>query len=755
MIKGKYIGLCAVALISAAALAGCGGKELSERESAGGEGHLTEEGLKEGSPTEESPVEDIASSYPKIAKLPADKWIHLVMYSEGCYCIYDGSHYGFMTEEGEEITPYIYEQAAPFSEGLACVYLDGKYGFIGKGGETELPFIYDQASSFTEGLAYFRIGEDYGFIDHEGNVVLQPDCDSISTFQEDRAYFSIDGLYGYLDKTGRIIVEPIYEDAGRFWDGLAIVMRSGSYGVIGMEGEEVLPPEYDYIGMEDGFIIAEKDGLKYCFDREGRQCLEEGWDWIWVREGVFLVERNGKEGLIDSDGKVLFEPEYDSLIPIPEKELVIVNNDGLYGVTDYAEKEKVPFVYSGISYDNSGAGGLKVTYEEPYEKGQETWYHVCHGYLSFTEEDSFEEIPPVYDYISFFKGDRAIVKTQGKYGIIRRDGSLEYPVEYDSIRLYENGSLALWAGDTAELIDSDGNIIHSGEYDDITLFGRGYSVEKDRKYGFLNEQGEQVIPAVYDYFTSYEICGADNVFSMTDFGQGGSEVLIKTDEREGNALSEVFRQNYITPRRKEYMEFLQNGIMSEGQKYTLSALNELEMATRRFSKLYRMSEEGELVLYYYEEPYEGTVFPMSASGFFMFKNGKMEQLAAGYECGGSMRGDRICFWYDKAESRIKLGVRGSRGGFLGFSYGGTVYELQNEGAEATASWICIDQTSENYDQEELLENAELFYDNDNSPYTRETILDSGAVTEYKVNGERTTIERYEKIIGRYRCMYAL
>ncbi|MDE6641188.1 MAG: hypothetical protein K2K63_11740, partial [Acetatifactor sp.] len=131
MLKGKYIGLCAMALISAAVLAGCGGKELSERESAGGEGRPTEESLKEGCLTEESleegsteegpkggnsieensekerQVEDIASSYPKIAKLPADKWIDLVMYSEGCYCIYDGSHYGFMTEEGEEITPYI------------------------------------------------------------------------------------------------------------------------------------------------------------------------------------------------------------------------------------------------------------------------------------------------------------------------------------------------------------------------------------------------------------------------------------------------------------------------------------------------------------------------------------------------------------------------------------------------------------------------------------------------------------------------
>lgn len=766
MSKGKYIGLCAVALISAAVLAGCGGKELSAEESAGGEGRSTEGSLKEGSPTEESPkgespteqspekekqVGDIASSYPKIAKLPADKRINLVMYSEGCYCIYDGSYYGFMTEEGEEITPYIYEQAAPFSEGLACVFLDGKYGFIGKNGETELPFIYDQASSFTEGLAYFRIGDDYGFMDHEGNVVLRPDCDSVSSFQEGRAYFSIDGLYGYLDKTGRIIVEPIYEDAGYFRDGLAMVMRNGCYGVMGIEGEEVLSPEYDDIDIEDGFIIAEKDGLKYCFDREGRQCLKEGWDSIGVCEGVFRVWRNEKIGLIDSDGKVLLEPNYDSLVPIPEKELVIAENDGLYGVIDYAGKEKVPCVYSSISYDASGTGGLHVMCEETYKEEKVTYCSRSYGFLSFTEEGSFEEIAPVYDYMSSFVGDRAVVETQGKYGIIRRDGSLEYPIEYDSIKLYKNGSLALWTGDTAELIDSEGNVFHSGEYDYITLSGRGYSVEKDGQYGFLNEQGEQIIPMIYDRY--YYVYDTVNIFGMRSYDHSVNDLLVKEDEEEETGLPRMFLQNHITPRVKEYMDFLQNSVLNEENDYYF-CLSELGQASRKFSKLYRV--DGELVLYFYECPYVQTnVGPLSNSGFFVFRDGKMEQLAAGYECGGTALGDYICFWYDKAESRIKLGVYGCGGGFIGFSHGGTVYELQSEGAEVAASWICIDQAGENYDREELLENAELFYDNDNSPYTGETILDSGAVTEYKVNGERTTIEYYEEICDRYRYMGAL
>ncbi len=742
MLKGTYIGLCAAVLVSAAVLAGCGGKELPAGKPADGEGSSTEE------------KGDIAAAYPKVVKLPEDKRIELVMYAEGCYCIFDGSHYGFMTEEGEELTPYVYEQADPFSEGLACVYLDGKYGFIGKDGETKLPFIYDQASSFTEGLAYFRMGEDYGFIDHEGNVVLRPECDSVSSFQEGRAYFSIDGLYGYLDKTGKVVVEPVYEDAGYFWDGLAMVMKNGCYGMIGIEGEEILSTEYDSVSAEDGVIIAEKDGLEYCFDREGRQCLKEGWDSIRVREGLFLVRRNGRAGLLDRGGKVLLEPEYDDLFPIPGKDLVIIKSDGLYGVADYAGKEKVPFAYSWISYDDSGGGGLKLTCEEAYEEEQETRYHRSYGFLSFTEGDSFEEIPPIYDYLSPFKGDRAVIGLQGKYGIVRRDGSLEYPIEYDLASLYENGSMALWTGDMAELMDSDGNVIHSGKYIYITLCGKCYEVQEGRKYGFLNEHGEQVVPAVYDYAASYMICGADNVFSMKSYDEGINNLLVKTDEREGTGLPEIFLQNHITPRAEEYMEFLQNGVWGEGQDYTLN-LSGLDQPSRNFSKLYRMGGERELVLYFYAEPYEEAGFPLSSSGFFIFRDGKMEQLAAGYECGGSSRGDHICFWYDRIESRMKLGMYEAVGGFGGFAYGGTVYGLQGEGTEGSASWRSISQTGRNYDPEELLENAELFYDDFDSPYTRESISEAESVTEYEVDGERTTIERFEETCYRYRYMDAL
>lgn len=744
MLKGKFIRLCAVAL--AAVLAGCGGKELQVRWTEGRGDKSGRGGAAEGSP-EGSGDEAFSSTYPKIAKVSAS-WIHQVFYAEGCYCIFDGHHYGFFTEEGEEITPFLYEWAAPFSEGLACACLDGKYGFIGKEGEVKIPFLYDQASSFSGGLAYFRKGEDYGFLDHEGRVVLRPDCDSVSSFQEGLAYFSVDGLYGYLDDTGKVVVEPVYEDAGSFRDGLAMVMRNGLYGLIGTDGKEILPTLYDAVEIEEDFLLAEREGLQYCFDRDGKVLLEPGrWDFVSVREGMLVAGRDGLHGLIDRDGKVLLELECESLWPIPERELVIVGKDGTYGVTDYFGREKVPFAYSGISYDDDGRGGLRVTRVEAWQEGQETGEREREGYLGFTEGDSFVEIPAVYDAMSWFTEDRAVVKRDGKYGIIRRDGSLEYPLEYDSIRLFENGAAALWTDHTAELVDRNGNVICTGTFDTVALCGKCYEIKQGGKYGLLDEQGKRVVPAFYDDSSGYGVYGAGDVRSMVRYGQD-SYLLVKTGEGTGSGTSKVPLENHVTPRRKEYADFLQRAERED----SLNA-SEFRETFRNFGKLYRMGEE--VILYHCMEPYEQMLFPMSASGFYVFRNGKWEELAAGEECGGSMRGDYVCFWYDRAESRLKLGVAGNWGGFGGYSSTGAVHEVQREGTKVTADWMLVRQISANYEQEELLRDAALFFDDQGKPYTGETILEAEYVTEYQVDGKRVSPERFAEVQERYRYRDAL
>ena len=458
---------------------------------------------------------------------PEGEKIEWAVYSEGVYCYRnvrnyasdEGGLYGYLSEDGREITPCIYSEASPFSEGLGCALLDGKYGYIGKDGETVLPFIYDQASPFREGVAYFSIGEQYGLIDREGNVILElTDCDSISSFREELAYFSVDGLYGYMDQSGKTVIESVYEDAGYFYGGLAVVMRGGFLGVIGKDGRKILPLEYEDVTLEEACITARKEGMFYFFDRDGREVSSGSWDEVSKGgdgKDVFYLYQNGKEGLADRTGRIIWEPIYERFTVIPGKELVIMQDEnGKYGVLDYDGQIRVPFLYSdiycvgnqGARYVPGAADGLYVTDAATGKK----------GYLSM--EDFSVKIPAIYDSLSDFTEDRAVARLDGKEGIVRYDGTVEMPLEYDAISLFSDGSMAVKEKDTWELTDKNGDPLFAIVCDTVSEWGDGYRVSAEDNYSFYDRQGSEIVAHNDGCRLNYE--GA--VFeAVKDFENGG------------------------------------------------------------------------------------------------------------------------------------------------------------------------------------------------------------------------------------------
>ncbi|MCM1188643.1 MAG: WG repeat-containing protein [bacterium] len=768
MSKKKNITLCAAMLFCMAVLTGCGGenppeqqKELqaeeenpasgqdaaqtggeeiaAEQETAQTDGEevaadqrdpavrekrLTEfwQRWKEKKAGISRPPEQDPLPYPKIAVIPMDLRECTVAFSEGCYCIYDGSCYGFITAEGEEISPFLFEEAYPFSEGLACVRSHGKYGFIGMDGETVLPFVYDEAAPFTDGLAYFRIGEEYGFMDHEGNVILQPDCDSVSSFWEGRAYFTVDGLYGYMDTEGKIIAEPVYEDAGHFQDGLAKVIRNGMYGMIGRDGEEILPPEYDAITVrKDGYIIVQKDGLEYCFDETGRQCMEEGWDWIYIRNGLFTVTGEEGKGLIDSEGRVLFEPKYEYLDPVPGKELVIMELDGFYGVVDYEGRTRIPFAYDDIFCES---GGFTVKVDGKY------------GYLAFSREDEWDTEPELYTYVSFFEGDRAYVRTDEKYGVIDKDGNLEIPARYGRIRLLENGSLTIRTEKITALYDREDKLIASGLYDVIYARGRGYLTVKDSKYGFLDERGETLLEPVCRQITADGY--SEKVIALIRRGEEGIEsLLVNTDEEEEKStqLQKLLFQNHITPRAGEYLEFLKSGavtVKENGGEERTVAFDDFR-TYRRLNKLYLI--DGEVVLSFFAQPTPESGY-LSESGFFLLRDGKLTELVLGHETGGAERGNRIRFWYDTETGKRMLGIRGSWEATGATGSDTRIYELNG----SRTNFYALGENA----AEQILSCQSVDY-----------LLGEDYVTDYWIDDIQVTEEAYSAIWKRYRYLEML
>lgn len=61
----------------------------------------------------------------------------------------------------------------------------------------------------------------------------------------------------------------------------------------------------------------------------------------------------------------------------------------------------------------------------------------------------------------------------------------------------------------------------------------------------------------------------------------------------------------------------------------------------------------------------------------------------------------------------------------------------------------INQTIRNYETNDLLDNADLFYDDQGEPFTKGTIKHAEDVTEYSINDKRVTVEEYDNISKRF------
>lgn len=677
--------------------------------------------------TIESPETSQRVQYPKILTLNSATQIEYAVKSEGVYCIYNGKKYGFMNDSGVEITPYQYDYAYPLSEGLACVQLGGKYGFINDKGSTSISLEYDKAAPFSEGLAYFAKGDKYGFIDKNGEVAFLLNCDSVSSFKEGLAYFFDNGKYGYIDKTGTLVIKPIYDDADYFKDGLAKVRIGLKYGLINKNGTEIVPVEYDEISYDGRFITYKVKGKYGCFDKNGKLIFQPLYDTITIlpSEDAAIVYKGDKPEIIDFNGNKMTTADYDN-----------ITYDGI-------------ITYDGRIYDGSENSDGMITVQ-------------LKGKTGFLDGKDFKEvIPPVYDLASSFIKGKAVVVTGGGYqcGVIDKSGNIVIPLNYNYIQMFHNGTVALNKKGTYVLADASGKIILNKEYDNIYEAGNFYIVETDGKYGIIDNAGKEKVQPIYD---SISIRGYNTVYNSSSsfvaavYGDVQKEYMIETGPEQTADLSDLLLQNVITPRIKPYSKFYQTGSFhipaGDNRTSEISVGEDIKDCIIHL-KLYDLDGSGESLLYCVAVPLIGRgPGHLSYSGLYSEKNGKLKELVTGYECGGTLGGDLVRIFKDTETNKLLVGSVNHAGGFMGNASGCDIYDYQNKKTKKIASYECITQSTENYKKSDLMKQAELFYDDNDKPYNKDTVLQADTVTEYQVNGKQVTRAEYNKIEKRYELM---
>ena len=414
------------------------------------------------------------------------------------------------------------------------------------------------------GFRRIQAGDKYGLVNPAGKVVLPARYDYVK-YEADTtgsgvpAPFVSVGLnarWGMADTTGHILVSPGYDSelqvvADSFFLGEA----AGREMLLSAAGKKAIPGTYDDIVLEK--TGCDCDSVTHPYFKlvsGGRYGMYNPLTGAWASPryddldnfmfGLSLphcvkVRQGGLTGVLDiRTAHLVMAPLFHSIATegLPPG-MMIVGNDGKYGIYDYAAKKLlVPLAYDHISVP----GGGRVLIARKDEKKGLIDYSgnvICPiRYLGIkalddsvyllTRQDSsfrdafrffhlrnFEVSTPSYDSVMAVEADTlAIVRDQGTYRLWNpltgqliegpySEGGFPKFMDY-----FTDGRTTIHKNGKAAVIDARGNYIIAPRYVGISSFHHdraivlsGQDSTGQRLYGFIDTTGALVVPPRYSY----------------------------------------------------------------------------------------------------------------------------------------------------------------------------------------------------------------------------------------------------------------
>ena len=361
-----------------------------------------------------------------------------------------------------------------FSQGLAPIpqyNMGNLYGYINEEGKVVIEFQFLAAESFGEnGLAAVQ-NKDYewGFINTSGEYVIAPgEYDRIMSFSEGLAAVKKDGLWAFINEKGEFITDFIYYNTGDFTNGIAKVYLDHEWSTVGYidkSGKLITDTLFTAGGDfgANGLAAVESNDEKWGYiNTSGEFALEPSFEFLssFDVNGIAMAMQNGKYGYINESFEFIIDPQFDLATPFGYSDLAAVQMNGKWGYIDRSGNMIIqPAFNTAYSFDHNG---LAVVSQN------EKW-----GVIN--REGAFV-ILPEYDYSDIaYRADLICMKKDGKCRYLDTNGKV--------------------------VIDSDSTIAYS--FDDIGLTVVHVDKNNSTKFGCIDRNGNEILPAEYKSVTVY------------------------------------------------------------------------------------------------------------------------------------------------------------------------------------------------------------------------------------------------------------
>lgn len=474
-------------------------------------------------------------------------WDELRPLTEGLAAARKDKLWGFVDKNGKEVIPFQFAEAFAFQGGAAVVAKDGKYtlcgpqgkllagpgfddlspagapegapakdltkhfwtfskgdkkGLIDGTGKVVTEAKYDTVYSYFGTTALVVQGEKHGLLDGQGREILACTYDQLGYMGEGLSAFRTADKWGYVDSTGKVVIEAQYQWAGDFTGGLAAVVKDGKGGLIDKTGKSVTPFQYDGIHtLQGGFRLFSRDGKCGFMDAGGREVLPPVYDEAQdFSNGFAAVEENRVVRLIGPQGKTFKTLEGFSSVAVQAAgEPLFTARGGKVGFIGTDGKFIVPPIFERAVVFNDGIGlvgqvtsqGGKWLYVDA--QGKVLYPNAAwRPYNAFSKDRAFVllEVKPNKTL------SLAMVDPKGQIiasGITNQMGGF---TDGPACVQFEGG---LWG-----YLAQDGKKAFEKTWEAAYPFSEGLAAVKvDGLIGFINTQGEMVIPPAFDRVSGF------------------------------------------------------------------------------------------------------------------------------------------------------------------------------------------------------------------------------------------------------------
>lgn len=331
---------------------------------------------------------------------------------------------------------------------------------------TEAVQRYARLSIFADGRALVAKGKEfkdykYGYIDFNGNEVIPCQYDYAQTFHEGRAVVGMGQelskqKYGYIDTEGKPITPIQYSSMNSFKNGYALVRLNDRSFYIDRDGNEA------------DSLTAVRAQRNSDAPRQFSHRIHTG---EYYPNGI---EKTRYEvGFVDKDGNVL--------VPLGKYSYTMPFSEGLAAV-GFASNDDI----------ESGEGSLGFI----NEKGEMVIETRFDWHNAYSIDDYYFDFRP-----GLFHEGLAPVFKDNKMGYIDKNGKTVIPFNFEYGYPFSEGLAAVMYANMRKwgFIDHEGKEVFRYNFDKVGDFKHGIApVEWNYKLGFINKEGEIIIPCIFD-----------------------------------------------------------------------------------------------------------------------------------------------------------------------------------------------------------------------------------------------------------------